>query len=209
MSIVIFLFLAVKIRLTKLQNILGILISILLILFLTLGFSNLNLFDYAQYAGTVNDLILGKPLLTARTSYGFLPVFFLSLIFHFIPLSSQVFAFEVVVVNSIGFILFYLLCLKIFKDIRWALVTTLTAIFVSHLAFYQLVYQIPQYTMIRMGFWIFIAFSIAFKLKLFTPVITAAVYFMVPDFGLYTFLAYPLYLLIHFVIWAVKTLKEK
>ena len=205
-SIAVFTFLVAKIVFKPAARVIFHTIAVAIILYLTLGMSNLNLFDYSNYAGPINDLILGKPLLTYRSSYGFAPILFLSLIFNYIPLTSIYLTFEIAVINAFGFLLFYLLNNKIFKDLRWATVVTVSSIFVQHLVADRPTYQIPQQTFIRLGMWIFVALALSYnaflrkkfgKVSNYVPAFLVVVcFFWSADFGLYIFLAYCLYLLV-------------
>lgn len=205
-SLAVFTFLVVHTRWPRPLKILWHCLSVIIILWLTLGMGRLNLFDYSNYAGPINDLLLGKPILTYRTSYGFLPVIFLSGIFHFLPLTSEYLHAEIVVLGATGFLLYYALLNKVLRDFRWAFFTTIYAIFAQHLVADRATYQIPQQTFIRIGMWILIALALSYKTFLlkklgkignYVPmVLTAISFFWTEDFGLYTLMAYCLYLLI-------------
>lgn len=143
--------LVIKINWTKSLKFSWHFIAIFVILWTTLGFETINLYDYSNYAGPINDFILGKPLLNFRASYGFMPIFLLGIIFHFIPPTSEYLQTAIAIFNAIGFLLVYIILVSVFKDFRWALFTTLFAIFGQHLIGWIAPYQIPKKTFIRMG----------------------------------------------------------
>lgn len=171
-------------------------ISILIILFLTLGFNKLNLYDYANYAGPINDFLNGLPLLTFRANYGFMPIIFLGQIFKTIPLNARNLHFVIAITNSGGFVVYYLFLCRIFRDTRWAMLATIFAIFVKHLTGNGATYQIPQQTFIRMGMWLFVAYALSFRRLLLSMLLVGINVFWSLDFGIYTFIAYCMYLFV-------------
>jgi hypothetical protein len=173
------------------------------IMWLTLGMNALNLFDYTHYSGPINDVLMGQPLLTFRSWYGFLSIFSLSVLFRIIPLTLMNLHLVFSAIQCVGFILFYILCNIIFKDIRWAIVTTIYAIFANHLVKIGATYEFPQQTFWRMGMWLPLAFAVYWSEKNrsatkkyieYLPVLVMTIiFYWTLDFGMYAILAFFMY----------------
>lgn len=198
-------------------------VTILVILWLTLGLNKLNLYDYSNYAGPINDFRLGVPPVTSQSIYGFLPIVLLGILFKAITLTSQNLHLAIAVFNSFGYFVYYFFLYRILKDFRWAFIATLFAIFGKHLIGWGATYQIPQWTFIRLGMWVFVALALAFKSDLVKklgrfghsiPIIAVGItIFWSLDFGLYTVIAYCLYIFIstlntNFFFYVKTTIKQ-
>lgn len=172
-----------------------------IIFLLTIGIPKLNLYDYTHYAGPIHDILMGNPPLATRSWYGFLPIILLSLLFRVIPLTAASLHVAVTLIHYLGFLLYYTILRTVLRDARWALVGTVYAIFGSHLVMIGGINEHPQNTFIRMGAWIVVALSILYRplLSALPMTIVALSLFWTLDAGLYTLMAYVLFMFfLHF-----------
>lgn len=181
------------------------LFSLALILFLSFSVYRLNEYDYAYFAGPINDLLYGKNLLVNSPSqYGFLSIVFLSIPFQLIELNL----FNIVLLHSIavtlGFILIYFLCKKVFESNFYSLFVIITIIFFNYLVQIESRGDYPQTHVFRFGLWIVLALLISWqtmakrlnlskKLKLIIYLVVGVSTFWVFDNGIYILLAFLFY----------------
>lgn len=170
--------------------------AVLIIFWLTWGIAKLNLYDYTHYAGPIHEYLSGRPLLTFRSWYGFLPILFLSGIFRIIPLTAANLHVTIASFQFLGFVFYYRLLSNILKDARWALFATVYAIFSYHIVIIGGLSEHPQSTFIRMGLWVSIALLIFYRARVLVPIAVAIAFFWTLDFGIYVVAAYCLYLVI-------------
>lgn len=138
--------------------------SLALIIFLSFSVYRLNEYDYAYFAGPINDLLHGKNLLVNSPSqYGFLSIAFLSIPFQLIELNL----FNIVLLHSVavtlGFILIYFLCKKVFESDLYSLFVIITIIFFNYLVQIESRGDYPQTHVFRFGLWIILALLICWQ----------------------------------------------
>lgn len=222
-SFIVMLFLTRRMYWNNYLQFVWLIITTVIIFCLTIGFDYTNLYDTSNYAGPINDLLLGKPLLTSRSQYGLIPILLLSLLFRFIPLTSIYFVFSVAVFQFIFFMIFYYVLYGVLRDTRWAFIGTVVTIFSKHLVSDGATYRIPQQSYLRLGSWLLIPFVMFIFDRFFTqhkriyslvvPIVVGLNFFWTFDFGLYAIGAYViflgiLYLSLHWKYTCVKLLQK-
>ena len=172
---------------------------VLLLVSSTFYVGRLAYYDATHFIGPIHDMILGAPPLSSPSWYGFLPVGFLALLFRIVPLSLVNIYVAVAIIETLGYILFYVFALKLWNDDRRAVVTTLIAVL-----FHFMVQSVDrnyylQSTFVRFGIWMPVAFALLAAgrkdvLNFFrAPWLIAAVafaFFWTTDMGLYVTCAF-------------------
>lgn len=178
-------------------------LSFLLIAIISISFENLNFYDYAYYAGPINDLLHGKYLLHNNISqYGFLSIVFLSIPFYFIKLNLT----NLTVLNSfaitIGFFALFTIANSLYRNKYFSLLVLLFIIFANHITAGYGSYV--QTNVLRFGMWIPVCLSIICGIKnkgsklsglweAITLILIAISAFWIFDNGVYILLAYFFY----------------
>lgn len=181
--------------------------SFTLIIIISFSIKNFNEYDYAYFAGPINDLLHGKFLLyNIPSQYGFLSIFMLSILFKFVELNL----FNIVLVNSVavtvGFCLIFILLQFIYRSRALSLFVIITTIFFNYIVQIETRGDFPQTNVMRFGMWILVGLLIAIqnsltdsslkkKLETFLSFILAISFFWVADNGVYVLLAYLSYMM--------------
>ncbi len=133
---------------------------LLVIVLLSFHVGYLSIYDHTHYAGPINDVLHGRPLLTFFSWYGFLSIATLSLLFKVIPLSLLNLTIVTAFAVTIGFIAVYIISYLLTRRASLAFLTTLFAIFANWIVQSGLRNTIPQATVLRFGMWIPLTFMI-------------------------------------------------
>ncbi len=175
--------------------------SVTVIIFLSFGVNSTNAYDYAYFAGPINDLLSGKYLLyNSPSQYGFLSIIGLSLPFRFFSLSL----FNMVLLNAIGvtlgFGLIFWLMQYIFRSKLFSLVLIISIIFFNYNVQILTRGDFPQTNFLRFGWWVILGLILvareklsskySFWLDLLSLGIVAISFFWVIDNGVYVLMAY-------------------
>ncbi len=175
-------------------------LSFLSIAILTLNFEKLNFYDYAYYAGPINDILHGKYLLyNSISQYGFLSIIFLSIPFYFVKLNLT----NLTILNSVaiigGFTALLAIAQFLYKNKYYALFVLIFIIFANHITAGHGYYL--QTNALRFGMWMLICLSIINEVKnshskfskvweAITLLLISVSVFWIFDNGIYVLLAY-------------------
>lgn len=179
-------------------------IAVIFIFLLTFYVGYLSIYDHSNYASAINDVLLGNPLLTFPSLYGFLSIGFLSLLFRFIPLTLLNLSIVTASMVTLGFIGVYILGYFLYSRRSLAFVTTVFAIFANWIVQDGWRNSFPQSTVLRFGIWIPLALCIYFRrrvrskrtqrlLHVLELTVLAIGFFWTFDIGVYLLLAYLLF----------------
>lgn len=168
------------------------LFSFLVIIWLSFSIKNLNDYDFAYFAGPINDVLHGKFLLhNVPSQYGFLSIVFLSLIFKVIPFSLMNLTIVNAVIVTLGFILIFILLQFLYRNKLLSLFTMIFMIFLNLTI--QILPEITflQTSFIRFGMWVVLALCLALKIFNVLPLVALVItFFWNLDNGLYALFAY-------------------
>lgn len=178
-------------------------LSFLLIIITSLSFEKLNFYDYAYYAGPINDILNGKYLLhNSISQYGFFSIIFLSIPFYFVKLNLT----NLTILNYIaiigGFLALLVITQFLYKNKYYQLFAVIFIIFANHVTAGHGYYL--QTNVLRFGMWMLICLSIINEVKnshskfskvweALTLLLISVSVFWIFDNGIYILLAYFFY----------------
>ena len=182
-----------------------------IIVLLTFRVGYLSVYDFTHYAGPVYDVLSGLPPLSSVSYYGFLGILSLAKIFTFIPLTLLNLHIVFGVFETLGFLLYYLLSLLLFRSPLYAFLITLFGVSANWLTGITPIGSSPQATLFRFGLWIILACTLyqqsqGKKIRMFiysfiTYMLIVLSVFWAFDSGMYIVIAY----VIHGYILSLRT----